>query len=72
MEAAYEFVYALHFFNYERYLEAGLDWDLCRVRFTGFPGFPEIIDIDTEENFETPETLRTGDRISDVLSTAFA
>ena len=72
MEPAYEFVYALHFFNYERYLESGLDWDWCRVRFAGFPGCPEIIDIDTGENFETPETLRTGDRIGDVLSTAFA
>lgn len=52
-----KFVHALYFFNRKYFLENGVWWDWNTVHFIELNNKYELIDIDTEEDFEMAEKL---------------
>lgn len=55
----YEFSNALYFFNREYFFQRGTYWDWSRVKLIELQDRMEILDIDTEEDFELAERLWT-------------
>lgn len=57
VEAVLEFGHALYFFDRGYFFEHGRYWDWQSVRLVELPDARELIDIDTEEDFELAEAL---------------
>ncbi len=57
VEPLYEFVHALYFFDRAYFLEHGTYWDWKTVRFIEVSDGVEMLDIDTEDDFQVAECL---------------
>ncbi len=60
VEPVLEFAHALYFFEGAYFFEHGRYWDWQTVRLLEVPDPRELIDIDTEEDFELAEALWRG------------
>lgn len=57
VDPVYEFAHALYFFNKDYFFRNGRYWDWNEVRFIEISNKIEVIDIDTQEDFEVAQTL---------------
>lgn len=57
VEPVYEFAHALYFFKKDYFFKNGRYWDWKDVRLTEIDNKLELVDIDTEEDFEIAEGL---------------